>query len=88
MIITILESSSGLALEGVQEKLLKKYEKKQQKETSEGAFRGQNRGRTMRQHESDQKVQEGSQNSVEDVTDAISWVTNNLIARQKPQEHE
>nr|CCA27214.1 putative polyprotein [Albugo laibachii Nc14] len=58
MIVTILENSTGLTLMDVKEKLLKEYEKKQQKETSEDAFR----------------VQERRHNSVEDVTDAIRWV--------------
>ena len=52
MIVTILENSTGLTLMDVIEKLLKDYEKNQQKETSEGAFRvhhGQGRERTMRQ---------------------------------------
>lgn len=88
MMITILESSSGLTLRDVKEKLLKKYEKNSKKKPRRVHFAAKKEDEQCVNNESDQKVQEGSHNSVEDDTDAIRWATNNLSARQKPQEHE
>ena len=54
LLVTVLENSAGLTLMDVKEKLLKEHDKKQQRETSEGAFRvrnGQGTGRTMCQQQ-------------------------------------
>nr|CCA17671.1 putative polyprotein [Albugo laibachii Nc14] len=52
--VMIINNSNGLTLMGVKEKLMKEYEKKRHRETSEGAFRvnhGQGREHTMLQQQ-------------------------------------